>query len=49
LAEHCEMLKERGSGKIDIIVDNAGFELVTVSSICILHVLSFTTSSSQLD
>lgn len=32
LAEHCEMLKERGSGKIDIIVDNAGFELVTVST-----------------
>jgi uncharacterized protein with ATP-grasp and redox domains len=39
LAEHCEMLKERGSGKIDIIVDNAGFELVTVSSICICAVL----------
>ena len=32
LTEHCEMLRERGWGKIDIIVDNAGFELVTVSS-----------------
>lgn len=35
LAEHCEMLKERGWGKIDIIVDNAGFELVTVSSMLV--------------
>lgn len=31
LAEHCMLLKERGWGKIHIIVDNAGFELVTVS------------------
>jgi len=29
LTERCEMLRERGDGKIDIIVDNAGFELVT--------------------
>mmetsp|Transcript_22714 Transcript_22714/g.45984 ORF Transcript_22714/g.45984 Transcript_22714/m.45984 type:complete len:436 (-) Transcript_22714:51-1358(-) len=29
LTDHCEKLKERGDGKIDIIVDNAGFELVT--------------------
>lgn len=29
LAEHCEILRERGDGKVDIIVDNAGFELVT--------------------
>lgn len=31
LADHCMWLKDRGWGKIDIIVDNAGFELVTVS------------------
>ena len=31
LAEHCMWLRDRGWGKIDIIVDNAGFELVTVS------------------
>eukprot|EP00535_Pseudo-nitzschia_heimii_P001389 CAMPEP_0197181938 /NCGR_PEP_ID=MMETSP1423-20130617/6062_1 /TAXON_ID=476441 /ORGANISM="Pseudo-nitzschia heimii, Strain UNC1101" /LENGTH=463 /DNA_ID=CAMNT_0042632285 /DNA_START=183 /DNA_END=1574 /DNA_ORIENTATION=- len=29
LVEHCEMLRERGGGNIDIIVDNAGFELIT--------------------
>jgi hypothetical protein len=29
LTERCEVLRERGDGKIDIIVDNAGFELVT--------------------
>ena len=29
LIERCEVLRERGNGKIDIIVDNAGFELVT--------------------
>lgn len=29
LAEHCDMLRARGDGKVDIIVDNAGFELVT--------------------
>ncbi len=31
LAEHCEILRSQGDGSIDIIVDNAGFELVTVS------------------
>lgn len=31
LAEHCELLRRRGDGSVDIIVDNAGFELVTVS------------------
>lgn len=29
LTEYCEMLRERGDGQIDIIIDNAGFELVT--------------------
>ncbi|GAX15636.1 hypothetical protein FisN_3Hh108 [Fistulifera solaris] len=29
LRRHCQMLKERGGGQVDIIVDNAGFELVT--------------------
>jgi len=29
LTARCEVLRERGDGKIDIIVDNAGFELVT--------------------
>lgn len=29
LTEYCETLRERGDGRIDIIVDNAGFELVT--------------------
>jgi len=29
LTEHCEMLRGRGGGKVDVIVDNAGFELVT--------------------
>jgi len=29
LTEHCERLRERGDGMVDIIVDNAGFELVT--------------------
>ncbi|EJK63498.1 hypothetical protein THAOC_15841 [Thalassiosira oceanica] len=29
LAEHCEELRQKGGGSIDIIVDNAGFELVT--------------------
>ena len=29
LTEYCEVLRERGGGNIDIIVDNAGFELVT--------------------
>ncbi|KAL7481316.1 hypothetical protein ACHAW6_007003 [Cyclotella cf. meneghiniana] len=29
LAEHCEILRRRGDGSVDIIVDNAGFELVT--------------------
>jgi uncharacterized protein with ATP-grasp and redox domains len=29
LTDRCEVLRENGGGKIDIIVDNAGFELVT--------------------
>jgi len=29
LTEYCETLRERGDGQIDIIIDNAGFELVT--------------------
>ena len=29
LTEHCERLRQRGDGMVDIIVDNAGFELVT--------------------
>lgn len=29
LAEHCEMLRKKGGGNVDIIVDNAGFELIT--------------------
>jgi len=29
LTEHCERLRDRGGGMVDIIVDNAGFELVT--------------------
>jgi len=29
LTDHCEVLRERGDGNVDIIVDNAGFELVT--------------------
>lgn len=29
LAAHCEALHQRGGGAVDIIVDNAGFELVT--------------------
>jgi hypothetical protein len=29
LAEHCERLRDKGGGNVDIIVDNAGFELVT--------------------
>ena len=29
LAEHCEKLRESQNGDVDIIVDNAGFELVT--------------------
>ena len=37
LAEHCMLLKERGWGKIHIIVDNAGFELVTVSNTCVFE------------
>lgn len=29
LAEHCEKLRSKGGGCVDIIVDNAGFELIT--------------------
>eukprot|EP00566_Odontella_aurita_P014699 CAMPEP_0113586980 /NCGR_PEP_ID=MMETSP0015_2-20120614/34617_1 /TAXON_ID=2838 /ORGANISM="Odontella" /LENGTH=542 /DNA_ID=CAMNT_0000492515 /DNA_START=25 /DNA_END=1653 /DNA_ORIENTATION=+ /assembly_acc=CAM_ASM_000160 len=29
LEDHCEGLRERGGGNVDVIVDNAGFELVT--------------------
>lgn len=29
LAEHCESLRKKGGGNVDIIVDNAGFELIT--------------------
>jgi hypothetical protein len=29
LAEHCERLRSKGGGNVDIIVDNAGFELIT--------------------
>lgn len=29
LAAHCETLREKGGGNVDIIVDNAGFELIT--------------------
>ncbi|KAL9182798.1 hypothetical protein ACHAXT_004077 [Thalassiosira profunda] len=29
LTEHCETLRAKGGGNVDIIVDNAGFELVT--------------------
>lgn len=29
LTDHCEKLRERGGGMVDVIVDNAGFELVT--------------------
>lgn len=29
LAEHCEKLRQQGGGNVDIIVDNAGFELIT--------------------
>jgi Damage-control phosphatase ARMT1-like domain len=29
LAEHCHKLQNRGGGNVDIVVDNAGFELVT--------------------
>ncbi|KAL3893252.1 MAG: hypothetical protein SGARI_008287, partial [Bacillariaceae sp.] len=29
LAEHCEKLRQKGGGNVDIIVDNAGFELIT--------------------
>ena len=29
LAEHCRMLHSKGGGNVDIIVDNAGFELIT--------------------
>ena len=29
LGEHCEKLRAKGGGNVDIIVDNAGFELVT--------------------
>jgi hypothetical protein len=29
LAEHCEKLRKQGGGNVDIIVDNAGFELIT--------------------
>lgn len=29
LADHCTKLREKGGGNVDIIVDNAGFELIT--------------------
>lgn len=29
LAQHCETLRANGGGNVDIIVDNAGFELIT--------------------
>jgi hypothetical protein len=29
LAEHCEKLRQKGGGNVDIIVDNAGFEMIT--------------------
>ena len=29
LAQHCDKLRTKGGGNVDIIVDNAGFELVT--------------------
>lgn len=29
LVEHCEKLRAKGGGNVDIIVDNAGFELIT--------------------
>lgn len=29
LANHCEKLQQNGGGNVDIIVDNAGFELIT--------------------
>lgn len=29
LASHCKQLRENGGGNVDIIVDNAGFELIT--------------------
>lgn len=29
LVEHCEKLRAKGGGSVDIIVDNAGFELIT--------------------
>ena len=29
VAQHCAALREKGGGSVDIIVDNAGFELVT--------------------
>jgi hypothetical protein len=29
LAEHCDTLRKKGGGNVDIIVDNAGFELIT--------------------
>jgi hypothetical protein len=29
LSAHCETLREKGGGDVDIIVDNAGFELIT--------------------
>eukprot|EP00980_Cylindrotheca_fusiformis_P001492 scaffold346_cov116-Cylindrotheca_fusiformis.AAC.6 len=29
LANHCNKLRDRGGGNVDIIVDNAGFELIT--------------------
>lgn len=29
LGEHCESLRMKGGGSVDIIVDNAGFELIT--------------------
>eukprot|EP00934_Nitzschia_sp_Nitz4_P005999 Nitzschia sp. Nitz4//scaffold8_size234185//191279//192592//NITZ4_001289-RA/size234185-processed-gene-0.130-mRNA-1//1//CDS//3329559902//5989//frame0 len=29
LADHCDKLRQKGGGNVDIIVDNAGFELIT--------------------